>query len=151
MTDSQAISATYLRGHKAQLAPQWRVSGRSVCVYVAATELNFAAAVILLIVQILFLIIGRGDSSFISKMLSFASAITSITFAITAFTACGNWNDLTKDINDDLPSDWEFELGYSWYLMLFSGLFAIGVVVLSVIIFCQDVKGKSDNSLLNNA
>lgn len=102
------------------------------------------AAVLLIIAQILLLLLVHRDRKMISTVLIVASCVIAVILGITSFTACGNWKDLIDDISDDLGEDWDVDVGYSWYLMLFSGLFGMGVAAISVIIFCQERKNTDD-------
>ena len=80
-----------------------------------------------------------------------ASGVVSVILAITAFTAVGKWNSLIEDIKDQSEYvDLEIDLGYSWYLMLFSGIIGVTITVMSVFIFCGSRNKSHDDALLNN-
>lgn len=70
----------------------------------------------------------------------------SVILAVSAFTAVGNWNELSKDIEDQAGDDYDIVLGYSWYLMLFSGVMAVGVAGMSAVAFCRYRNSSEEGS-----
>ena len=124
------------------------------CVYfkpLTVKAVIVSALVLLIFAQILLLVFGRGDRKFVTMILNITSAVIAAIGAITAFTACGNWKDLTDDINEDLDDEWDVEVGYSWYLMLFSGLFSLGVAAIAAIMLFTQKRFSEGEEPLNKA
>ena len=67
---------------------------------------------------------------------------------IGAFTAVGQWNALLDDLEDQYDFV-DYNLGYSWYLMLFSGIFAVCAVINYALLFKEIRTGSSFNEPLN--
>ncbi len=85
-----------------------------------------------------------------ATILIIISVVLGIIEMINAFTSVGQWNALLNDLEDQYDFV-DYNLGYSWYLMLFSGIFAICAVI-NYLLLLKDVRaGSSINEPLNKS
>ncbi len=67
---------------------------------------------------------SRAVPKLISMAVNISAVVFSVIFLIAAFTACGEWDSLVKDLEDKFDI-LNIDLGSSWFLMLFAGILAV--------------------------
>lgn len=106
----------------------------------------FLVAVLLIIAQIVLLIVQRKQNKFLITVCIGASVALSFMFAVSAYTAVGQWDELLKSTEDRFPNV-EYNLGYSWILMLFSGLLSTAIFFLSILALARNQKADPEGAL----
>jgi uncharacterized membrane protein YphA (DoxX/SURF4 family) len=78
-----------------------------------------------------------------SVIMYVVTIVLAVVFAVSAFTAVGQWKELVEDVEASTTNtDIDYNLSHSWYLMIFAGIFSIFCALGSLHGLCS--KQKSD-------
>lgn len=106
----------------------------------------------MLLVYALLACVGRMDWKVASVVIYVATIVLAIVFAVSAFTAVGQWKELIEDIESSTTNtDIDYNLSYSWYLMIFAGIFAIACAFGSLHGLCAKRRADNLDKPLNSA
>lgn len=107
----------------------------------------------LLLVYIVLVCVSRIKWKVASVVTYVATIIIAVVFAVSAFTAVGQWNSLVEDVEETTTNtDIDYNLSHSWYLMIFAGIFSIFCAFGSLHGLCSKQKGDDmDKPLANSA